>query len=67
MIRRLESQAKAADRYKDYKNQAEKELNVAILFSLDARDKRDLLNNNLAALQKDESVKESEVSVKQVA
>ena len=66
LIRRLESQAKAADRYKDYKNQEkEKELNVAILFSLDARDKRDLLNNNLAALQKDESVKESEVSVKQ--
>ena len=66
LIRRLESQAKAADRYKDYKNQEkEKELNVAILFSLDARDKRDLLNNNLASLQKDESVKESEVSVKQ--
>ena len=66
LIRRLESQAKAADRYKDYKNQEkEKELNIAILFSLDARDKRDLLNNNLAALQKDESVKESEVSVKQ--
>ncbi len=66
LIRRLESQAKAADRYKDYKNQEkEKELNVAILFSLDARDKRDLLNNNLAALQKDESIKESEVSVKQ--
>ena len=66
LIRRLESQAKAADRYKDYKNQEKvKELNVAILFSLDARDKRDLLNNNLAALQKDESVKESEVSVKQ--
>ena len=66
LIRRLESQAKAADRYKDYKNQEkEKELNVAILFSLDARDKRDLLNNNLTALQKDESVKESEVSVKQ--
>ena len=66
LIRRLESQAKAAERYKDYKNQEkEKELNVAILFSLDARDKRDLLNNNLAALQKDESVKESEVSVKQ--
>jgi len=66
LIRRLESQAKAADRYKDYKNQEkEKELNIAILFSLDARDKRDLLNNNLSALQKDESVKESEVSVKQ--
>ena len=66
LIRRLESQAKAADRYKDYKNQEkEKELNVAILFSLDARDKRDLLNNNLAVLQKDESLKESEVSVKQ--
>ena len=61
LIKRLENQAKAAEKYKklnDEKSQIE--LDTAILFSLEAKNKRDDLQKKLDSLNRDLKIKNAE-------
>ena len=61
LIKRLENQAKAAEKYKklnDEKSQIE--LDTAILFSLEAKNNRDNLQKNLDSLNRDLKIKNAE-------
>ena len=61
LIKRLENQAKAAEKYKklnDEKSQIE--LDTAILFSLDAKNNRDDLQKKLDSLNRDLKIKNAE-------
>ena len=66
LIRRLKSQANAAKKYNDLKHtEKDLELKIAILFSLEAKRKKEKLDTQLAELQKDLSIKESRVLASQ--
>ena len=66
LIKRLENQAKAAEKYKKLKeDEAKTELDIAIVFSLKAKNSKDQLQNNLDALNRDYKIKDSEVKTKQ--
>ena len=62
LIKRLENQAKAADKYKSLKEHKSKtELDKAILFSMEAKNSRDELQKNLDSLHRDAEIKQAEV------
>ena len=66
LIRRLEGQAKAAEKYNQLKAQEkENELKVAILFSLEAKNNRDSLQKKLDGTLRDQSIKDAEAKTKQ--
>ena len=66
LIRRLENQANAADKYNALKDEESKnQLNTAVLFSLEAKNNRDSLQKNLDALNRDFKIKEAEAQTKQ--
>ena len=61
LIRRLENQAKAADKYHLLKkDKAKLELDKAILFSIEAKNNRDSLQKNLDAHNRDLKIKNAE-------
>ena len=61
LIRRLENQAKAADKYNLLKkDKAKLELDKAILFSIEAKNNRDSLQKNLDAHNRDLKIKNAE-------
>ena len=61
LIKRLENQAKAADKYNQLKeDKARHELDKAILFSMQAKNSRDDLQKKLDALNRDVKIKEAE-------
>ena len=61
MIRRLENQAKAAEKYNSLKEKkAELELDKAILFSIEAKTRRDILQKKLDSLNRDLKIKNAE-------
>ena len=61
LIRRLENQAKAADKYNVLKkDKAKLELDKAILFSIEAKNNRDSLQKNLDAHNRDLKIKNAE-------
>ena len=66
LIRKLENQANAADKYNALKDEESKnQLNTAVLFSLEAKNNRDSLQKNLDALNRDFKIKEAEAQTKQ--
>ena len=61
MIKRLENQAKAAEKYNSLKEKkAELELDKAILFSIEAKTRRDILQKKLDSLNRDLEIKNAE-------
>ena len=61
LIKRLENQAKAADKYNQLKeDKAKHELDKAILFSMEAKNSRDNLQKKLDALNRDLKIKTAE-------
>ena len=61
MIKRLENQAKAAEEYNSLKEKkAELELDKAILFSIEAKTRRDILQKKLDSLNRDLKIKNAE-------
>jgi len=61
LIKRLENQAKAAEKYKVLKEEKSKvELDTAIIFSLEAKNNRDDLQKKLDSLNRDLKVKNAE-------
>ena len=61
LIKRLENQSKAAERYKILKEEKSKiELDTAIIFSLEAKNNRDGLQKKLDALNRDLKIKNAE-------
>tara|TARA_B100000963_G_scaffold352032_1_gene364585 strand:+ start:444 stop:2642 length:2199 start_codon:yes stop_codon:yes gene_type:complete len=61
LIKRLENQAKAAEKYNTLKKEKSKiEIDIAILFSLEAKNNRDGLQKKLDSLNKDLKIKNSE-------
>ena len=61
LIKRLENQAKAADKYNQLKeDKARHELDKAILFSMQAKNSRDDLQKKLDSLNRDAKIKEAE-------
>ena len=61
LIRRLENQAKAADKYNQLKKDKTKlELDKAILFSMEAKNNRDKLQKKLDAYNRDLKIKNAE-------
>ena len=61
MIKRLENQAKAAEKYNSLKEKkAELELDKAILFSIEAKTRRDILQKKLDSLNRDLKIKNAE-------
>ena len=66
LIRRLENQANAAEKYNALKKEeSENQINTAILFSLEAKNNRDQLQKNLDGLNKDLKIKQEESDTKQ--
>ena len=66
LIRRLEGQAKAAEKYNQLKaEEKENELKVAILFSLEAKNNRDSLQKKLDGTLRDQTIKDAEAKTKQ--
>ncbi|MFL2700113.1 MAG: chromosome segregation SMC family protein [Gammaproteobacteria bacterium] len=66
LIKRLEGQAKAAEKYNSFKEQEKEiELKVAILFSLEAKNNRDDIQKKLDAVLRDQKVKDAETKTKQ--
>ncbi len=66
LIRRLENQANAAEKYNELKKEeSENQINTAILFSLEAKNNRDKLQKNLDGLKRDLKIKEAETDTKQ--
>ncbi len=61
LIKRLENQSKAAEKYKTLKEEKSKiELDTAIIFSLEAKNNRDGLQKKLDALNRDLKIKNAE-------
>ena len=61
LIKRLENQAKAAEKYKVLKEEKSKvELDTAIIFSLEAKNNRDDLQKKLDSLNRDLKIKNAE-------
>ena len=61
LIKRLENQAKAADKYNQFKeDKAKLELDKAILFSMEAKNNRDNLQKKLDAYNRDLKIKNAE-------
>ena len=61
MIKRLENQAKAAEKYNSLKEKkAELELDKAVLFSIEAKTSRDSLQKKLDSLNRDLKIKNAE-------
>ena len=61
LIKRLENQSKAAEKYKILKKEKSKiELDTAIIFSLEAKNNRDGLQKKLDALNRDLKIKNAE-------
>ena len=61
VIKRLENQAKAAEKYNSLKEKkAELELDKAILFSIEAKTRRDILQKKLDSLNRDLKIKNAE-------
>jgi chromosome segregation ATPase len=66
LIRRLENQANAAEKYNALKKEeSENQINTAILFSLEAKNNRDQLQKNLDGLNRDLKIKQAESDTKQ--
>ena len=62
LIRRLENQAKAAEKYLSLKKDKEKlELEKAIIFSIEAKKNRDNLQKKLDSSKRDQQIKNAEV------
>ena len=58
LIKRLENQAKAAEKYKKFNDEKSQiELDTAILFSLEAKNNRDDLQKKLDSLNRDLKIK----------
>ena len=61
LIKRLENQAKAAEKYNKLKKEKSKiEIDIAILFSLEAKNNRDGLQKKLDSLNRDLKIKNAE-------
>ena len=61
LIKRLENQAKAAEKYKTLnKEKSQIEIDIAILFSLEAKNNRDDLQKKLDSLNRDLQIKNAE-------
>ena len=61
LIKRLENQAKAAEKYKTLKKEKSQiEIDIAILFSLEAKNNRDNLQKKLDSLNRDLQIKNTE-------
>ena len=61
LIKRLENQAKAAEKYNTLKKEKSKiEIDIAILFSLEAKNNRDGLQKKLDSLNRDLKIKNAE-------
>ena len=66
LIRRLENQANAAEKYNSLKKEeSENQINTAILFSLEAKKNRDQLQKSLDGLNRDLKIKQAESDTKQ--
>ena len=66
LIKRLEGQAKAAEKYNALKeNEKEIELKVSILFSLEAKNNRDTIQKKLDEVLRDQTIKDAETKTKQ--
>ena len=66
LIRRLENQANAAEKYNLLKGEeSQKQTDIAILYSLEAKNNRDKLQKNLDALNRDLKIKQAESDSKQ--
>jgi chromosome segregation protein len=66
LIRRLENQANAAEKYNLFKGEeSQKQTDIAILYSLEAKNNRDKLQKNLDALNRDLKIKQAESDSKQ--
>ena len=61
LIKRLENQAKAAEKYKTLKKEkSQVEIDIAVLFSLEAKNNRDNLQKKLDSLNRDLQIKNAE-------
>ena len=66
LIKRLENQANAAEKYNELKkDEAENKFDTAILLSLEAKESRDKFQKELDALKRDLLIKEAEAETKQ--
>ncbi len=66
LIRRLENQAKAAEKYNLLKNEeSQNQIDTAVLFSIEAQNNRDKLQKNLDGLNRDLKIKQAESDTKQ--
>ncbi len=66
LIRRLEGQAKAAEKYQKLKNEEnETEIDISVLFLLEAQEKRDELQKIIDKYNRDYKIKEAETQAKQ--
>ena len=66
LIRRLENQAKAAEKYNKLKEEEnQKQTDIAILYSLEAKNNKDQLQKSLDALNRDLQIKQAESDSKQ--
>ena len=66
LIRRLENQANAAEKYNQFKKEeSQKQTDIAILYSLEAKNNRDTLQKDLDALNRDLRIKQAESDSKQ--
>ena len=66
LIRRLENQAKAAEKYNNLKEEEnQKQTDIAILYSLEAKNNKNQLQKNIEALNRDLKIKQAESDSKQ--
>ena len=66
LIRRLENQANAAEKYNKLKEEEnQKQTDIAILYSLEAKNNKDKLQKNLEGLNRDLKIKQAESDSKQ--
>jgi len=66
LIRRLENQASAAEKYNQLKEEEnQKQTDIAILYSLEAKNNKEKLQKNLDALNRDFKIKQAESDSKQ--
>ena len=66
LIRRLENQAKAAEKYNKLKEEEnQNQIDISILYSLEAKNNRDKLQKNLDGLNRDLKIKQAESDSKQ--
>ena len=66
LIRRLENQANAAEKYNTLKKEeSQNQIDTAVLFSIEAKKNRDQLQKNLDGLNRDLKIKQAEADTKQ--